>query len=216
MSNKFNDFMHLTFHGKLRVITLQGQLLKTFILYKGFFKKAGKNFRLNSPLRLYNPHNITIGNDVTINHLGWLLTLQIDSNIPELVIDDGAAIGNFCHITCVKKVYIGKNVLAADRIYISDNLHGYEDITTPIAKQKVKFKGEVSIGENSWIGENVSIIGCKVGRHCVIGANSVVTKDIPDYSIAAGIPAKVIKRYDIQAGKWVSVKSEKGKEGIEA
>ena len=64
----------------------------------------------------------------------------------------------------------------------------------PIKDQTIEFKGEVIIGENSWIGENVSIVGAKIGKHCVIGANSFVNKDIPDYSIAVGTPAKVIKK----------------------
>jgi len=67
----------------------------------------------------------------------------------------------------------------------------------PIIQQPVKYKGEVVIGKNSWIGENVSIIGAKIGKHCVIGANSFVNSDIPDYSIAVGTPAKVIKKLNI-------------------
>lgn len=60
------------------------------------------------------------------------------------------------------------------------------------------------IGEGSWIGENVCVIGASVGRHCVIGANAVVTKDIPDYSVAVGAPARVIKKYNFNRGAWVS------------
>lgn len=204
MSKKPAGGGRLTFNDRIRNSILDFHRVKTFIFYKPFFKKAGKNFRLVRPIRFIGPQHITVGDNVTIHDMGWLLTVQIDGDIPDMVIGDGVSIGHFSHIVCVKKVHIGKNVLAADRIYISDNLHGYEDIGTPIARQKVLYKGEVSIGENSWIGENVSIIGCKVGRHCVIGANSVVTKDIPDYSVAAGVPAKVIKQYDQVTGKWAS------------
>lgn len=134
------------------------------------------------------------------------MTHQISNEPPQLIIDDGTCIGHFCHVTCVNKVYIGKNVLTADRLYISDNLHGYENVNIPIMHQKVIFKGEASIGDDSWIGENVSIIGCKIGKHCVIGANAVVTKDIPDYSVATGIPARVIKKYNPQTQNWEKVK----------
>ena len=62
------------------------------------------------------------------------------------------------------------------------------------------------IGDGTWIGTNVVRVGnIQIGKHCVIGANSVVTKDIPDYSVAAGIPAKVIKRYDFEEEEWVRV-----------
>ena len=60
------------------------------------------------------------------------------------------------------------------------------------------------IGDDSWIGENVCIIGASIGRHCVIGANAVVTKEIPDYCVAVGNPARVIKRYDFEQKDWVS------------
>ena len=72
----------------------------------------------------------------------------------------------------------------------------------PILKQKIKQIGTVVIGEGSWLGENVCVIGANVGKNCVIGANSVVTKDIPDYSVAVGVPAKVIKSYNFSSKKW--------------
>ncbi|WP_289818532.1 DapH/DapD/GlmU-related protein, partial [uncultured Duncaniella sp.] len=60
----------------------------------------------------------------------------------------------------------------------------------------------VRIGEGSWLGVGVSVLGANIGRHCVIGANAVVTKDIPDYCVAAGIPARIIKRYDFDSREW--------------
>ena len=57
----------------------------------------------------------------------------------------------------------------------------------------------MSIGDNSWIGNHAAIIGCSVGRHCVVGANAVVTRDVPDYCVVAGSPARIIKRYDALA-----------------
>ena len=62
--------------------------------------------------------------------------------------------------------------------------------------------GEVEIGENSWIGENVCVIGCKIGRNSIIGANSVVTKDIPSYCVAVGSPARIVKRFDLGLNLW--------------
>lgn len=64
----------------------------------------------------------------------------------------------------------------------------------------------VVIGDGSWLGKNVVVIGnVSIGKNCVIAANSVVTKDVPDYSIAAGIPARVIKRYDFDRKEWVKL-----------
>lgn len=180
-------------------------LFKSRIFYRPLFEKMGRNSFLIKPLKLSDPQNMVIGNNVSIFHKTWLLTYQVSAKIPELIIDDGATIGHFNHITCVNKVYIGKNVLTADKVYISDNLHGYEDIHTPICFQPVFSKGEVSIGDETWIGENAAIIGAKIGKHCVIGANSVVTKDVPDYSVVGGIPAKIIKQYRAETGEWERV-----------
>ena len=82
------------------------------------------------------------------------------------------------------------------------DIHGYEDITKPIKKQPIIQKKEVIVGDNSWIGENVCIIGAKVGKHCIVGANSVVTRDVPDYSVVVGSPARIIKRYDFEKQEW--------------
>jgi acetyltransferase-like isoleucine patch superfamily enzyme len=94
----------------------------------------------------------------------------------------------------------------AEKVYISDNIHAYKDVTKPIMHQPIVHKGNVYIGDNSWIGESVSIIGANIGKHCVIGANSVVTHDIPDYCVAVGSPAKVIKRYNFDINQWEMLK----------
>lgn len=120
----------------------------------------------------------------------------------ELIIGNGCAIGHFNEIYATKSIVIEDNVLTADRVYISDNLHGYENPDMPIIKQPIKQNGTVRIGEGSWLGVGVAVIGANIGKHCVIGANAVITKDIPDYSVAVGIPAKVIKRYNFSTRKW--------------
>ena len=72
-------------------------------------------------------------------------------------------------------------------------------------EQPIIQNGTVEIGERSWLGENVCVLGAIIGKHCVIGANSVVTHDIPDYSVAVGAPAKVIRKYDFSSKEWIKV-----------
>ena len=122
-----------------------------------------------------------------------------------LVFEDGCVIGHFNHIYATKSIVLHKNVLTADRVYISDNMHGYEDVKIPIMYQPIMQNGTVEIGEGTWLGENVCVLGVKIGKHCVIGANSVVTHDIPDYSVAVGVPAKVIRQYNPCSQKWDTV-----------
>ena len=93
-------------------------------------------------------------------------------------------------------------------MYIADNAHGYKLINVPIIDQPVEQLNEVQIDEGSWLGEHVCIIGASIGKHCVIGANSIVNKDIPDYSIAVGTPARVIKRYNFDTKLWQKTDSQ--------
>lgn len=161
-----------------------------------------------SPLRIEGAANFYIGNKVTIEYKSWLAANPLTGIEAKLVIEDGCSIGHFNHIYATKSVVLHRDVLTADKVYISDNLHGYDEIDIPIKDQPIKQNGEVEIGEGSWIGENVCVLGAKIGKHCVIGANSVVTKNIPDYSVAVGAPAKVIKKYDFNTNSWQKVDSQ--------
>ena len=91
---------------------------------------------------------------------------------------------------------IGEKVLLSPNVYITDCDHEYRNVEIPVIDQGIVQRGQrVSIGEDSYIGINAVIVGnVKIGKHCVIGANSVVTKDVPDYCVAVGSPAKVIKK----------------------
>lgn len=172
------------------------------ILFAGNFKFFGKNVSIISPDIIEGAQYITLKDYASINTKAWLLALKQDNIEPQLIIQEGVTIGRFSHIVALRSVVIHKNVLIADKVYISDNLHVYEDITKPIVNQPIVFKNTVEIGENSWIGESVTILGASIGKHCVIGANSVVTHDIPDYCVAIGSPAKIVKRYNLQTKLW--------------
>lgn len=148
-----------------------------------FYKKIHNKSSIMPSVKTEGKKYMSIGSGVSIKRLGWLLALKIDEHEPNLTLEDGVEIGDFCHITCVRNVTIKKDAILATGVYISDNIHSHKDFTIPIKYQPVEFKSEVVIGEGSWIGEHVCIIGAKVGKNCVIGANVVLTKDVPDYTI---------------------------------
>jgi acetyltransferase-like isoleucine patch superfamily enzyme len=173
------------------------------LFYRNCFLNFGKNSSISLPLNIDGMKNIYIGNNVKIAYKTWLAALPHTGEMQcELRIEDGTNIGNFNHIYATKSIVIGKNVITADKVYISDNLHDYEDINLPILYQPIKQIGIVKIGDGSWLGENVCVIGASVGKNCVIGANSVVSKDIPDYCVAVGAPAKIIKRFCFKTKTW--------------
>lgn len=192
----------------LNLLTKTPELFVRFInciYYKIRLGRFGLRSIIMSPLRIEGHRNIFIGNKCCIQYRSWLAAMPLTGYIPQLVIEDGCSIGNFNHIYATRSVLLHKNVLTADKVYISDNLHGYEDVNTPIMHQSIIQNKNVEIGEGSWLGENVCVLGAKIGKHCVIGSNSVVTKDIPDYCVAVGVPAQVIKRYNFKIKKWEKV-----------
>lgn len=175
-----------------------------YYYYQLIFQHFGRSSRIVSPLAIDGAWNICIGEGVYVGDKSWLAALPLTGEKECLLeLRDGVSIGHFNHIYATKSIVIEKNVLTADKVYISDNLHGYENIDIPIKSQPIVQHGEVIIGEGSWLGENVCVLGVKIGKHCVIGANSVVTKDIPDYCVAVGVPAKVIKTYDFETKQWI-------------
>lgn len=99
-------------------------------------------------------------------------------------------------------VEIGNHVMLAQNVVVSALNHGYEDISIPPSEQKVQVR-PVVISDNVWVGANAVITpGVTIGKHVVIGAGSVVTHDIPDYSVAVGIPARVVKKYNFDLKSW--------------
>ncbi len=172
------------------------------IVLMPFFQKIGKKSRIVNPLKIKGLNKISIGSNVIINSMSWL---QVEHEEGNLKIDDGTIIGHFNHIYAYKNIQIGKKVLTADKVYISDCMHSYLDINLPIMNQKTFAINEVKIGDHSWLGENVVILGASVGKHSIIGSNSVVTSDIPDYCIAVGAPARVIKRFDFVNQQWIKM-----------
>lgn len=173
------------------------------LYYKLKLRAFGIHSTINSPYRIEGANNIYIGDCVNIRYKAWLGAIpRTGSKICKLIIRDGCSIGTFTHIYATNQILLDKDVLLANYVYISDNIHKYEDINRPIQSQGIYQKKNVFIGEGSWLGEHVCVIGASIGKHCVIGANSVVTKDIPDYSVAVGSPARIIKRYDFKNGTW--------------
>lgn len=170
------------------------------------FSHLAINAVLDKLLRIDGKENIIIRKNVVIQKSTWIAAVPLtNKNTCSLIVDEGCIIGNFNHIYATEFIHIEKNVLTADKVYIADNSHSFDNIDIPIMHQGIRQLPKVKIGEGSWIGENVCIIGASVGRNSVIGANSVVTKDIPDYCVAVGSPARVVKKYNFMTKKWEKV-----------
>ena len=105
-----------------------------------------------------------------------------------------------CVISAVRQVFLEESVLLARNVYISDHIHKYSEIDVPILAQGLDKIKPVLIKRGAWLGQNVVVCpGVTIGVGAVVGANSVVNQDIPDYAVAVGSPAKVVKRIGLTA-----------------
>ena len=173
------------------------------LIYGSRFRAFGKGTSVVFPAGIEAPANIVLGDRVYVGHQSYLAAVPLTGSQNCLLqIGEGSSIGRFNHIFATQRVVLGAHVLTANGVYISDNLHGYRDLSRPILQQPIQQHGVVEIGDGSWIGHNACILGVRIGRHCVVGANAVVTRDLPDYSVAVGAPAIIIRRYDPATGTW--------------
>ncbi len=152
------------------------------------------------PNALFNERYISIGTGTMIGpqitlSAGMVPGQAMVSN-PVISVGDRCLIGKGSGIVGHLEIVIGDDVWTGHHVYITDQNHGYSDVALPISKQ-VMPERPVSIGDGSWLGHGTVVLpGARIGRHVVIGANSVVTGPIPDYSVAAGVPARVIRTID--------------------
>ncbi|WP_207220007.1 DapH/DapD/GlmU-related protein [Emticicia agri] len=158
---------------------------------------------------------IDFGKALTTGRGCRLEVVILENNLQEkklLIFGSNIQLNDYVHITAAEKVILEDNVLIASKVYISDCSHGtygkfdINDHPDTIPKDRKLYSMPVTIKKNVWIGEGVCVLmGVTIGEGSIIGSNAVVSKDIPSYSIAVGNPAKVIKKFDTNQQKWISV-----------
>lgn len=181
------------------------------------FRHIGRGTRIQPPFRCMNFGQISLEDEVMIHRDCWIHVVgdSAGSNSSKLIIKSHAGIGMGATISAAQQVVIEEYVLLARNVYISDNSHAFEDVTDPIMCQGMEKPKPVLIGRHSWLGQNVCILpGVSIGEHCIVGANSVVKSSIPDFSVAVGSPARVVKRYHAKLKRWEKVNGLLGQTGL--
>ena len=167
-----------------------------------FMGHVGKQSTIVYPCSLqgHGQKKIFIGNNTNIQShciLGCWVKYGNQSFSPSLTIGNHCSIGEFNHISACNKITIGDGLLTGRYVYIGDNAHGglsWEEAEIPPSQRPLTSKGEIKIGKNVWIGDKVAILsGVTIGDNVIIGANSIVTHDIPSNCVAVGISAKIVK-----------------------
>lgn len=181
-----------------------------YLYWKGKVGSHDGYFLIYRGCDIHYPQYLHLGRGVGIGTDTYIGPVRSSAGIkynPYISIGEGTWIGKHCSIACIDKVEIGKHVLFAGYVHITDHSHGYEDIMRPISPQPLTSKGPVIIGDDCWLGFSCEILsGVHIGKHCVVAARSVVTKDVPDYSIVAGNPARIVKQYNFETEKWEKVR----------
>ncbi len=168
----------------------------------------GKNSFVHNPCCHDDYTNlVSIGDNTQIlaNSRIQLYPYLVDAT-PHIRIGNRCYIGFYFSILAGADIHIGDDVLIASNVLITSENHSI-DPESSVAYMNQKLQGKsVNIGNGTWIGEKVVILpGVTIGKKCVVGAGSVVTKSIPDYSIAVGNPARVIKKYSFEEHTWKKV-----------
>ena len=169
------------------------------ILYKTCFGRFGNVSYIGRPVSILGRRNIFVGDRVRIQPGIRMET----ANNGSIVIGNNTAIGQNVHITADgEPLTIGENTTILGNSFITNLDHDYQEIGVHIMNQKRVVK-TTSIGENCFIGFGACIqAGTVLGKQCVVGANSVVRGTFPDYCVIVGAPARIVKRYDPNTGKW--------------
>lgn len=161
-------------------------------------KGNGAKVRWRTRMDVLPFNNFSLGSGSTIEDFS-----TINNGVGDVIIGNNTLIGMSNVI--IGPITIGNNVIFAQNIVASGLNHEYTDVNTPIHEQKI-LVSPITVEDDCWIAANsVITAGVTIGRHSVIAAGAVVTKNIPPNSVAVGNPAKVIKQYDAATEQWVRV-----------
>jgi len=171
------------------------------------FGAYGKDVYIEPGVVINRPRFVQVGNHVRIKRNSSINLHPKDKKSKEILlfIGDHVIISESCFISACHRIVIEENVGISPNVMIIDNSRKPGDVIRPSKEQKLEI-GTVHIGADSWIAYGACVLpNVTIGRHCIIGALSVVNRDIPPYSVAVGSPAKVVKRYDFDRKEWVKL-----------
>lgn len=172
---------------------------------------AGRNLNIGSGTDLFGTHRMSFGDDVFIGKEGVLaIVYERPEPGPMITIGNGVWMNKRCYISAANEITVGDYAIFAPNVYLADSAYEYRRVGVPIMKQGLaSVQNRIHIGEHAWMGINSVVYGnVTIGKGSVVGANSVVTKPVPDYCVAGGQPARILRAYDDRTDDWPLIKSD--------
>jgi acetyltransferase-like isoleucine patch superfamily enzyme len=188
---------------------LRTGLWRVMGLVEGIDRRAFVHYTAEIPLPCR--HHVVIERGVVIGKHVWI-NIPVDDPAPRpyIRIGMGTGIGRRSCISARNSIDIGQHCITGPGVLIMDHGHAFDDVTTPISHQGVTEGGQIVIEPGCWIGFGAAVL-CnrgilRIGRNSVVGANAVVTSDVPPFTVVVGVPARPVSRYDLEFGRWVSAR----------
>ena len=176
-------------------------------LWRRRLNALGPKSYIDWPAWVVGGRSIAVGVQVSVWHHARLEAFNAQPGVIRISIGDLTSIQPYVHIGAAESVRIGRGVSMASSVYISDHDHDWCDPGEPAILNERLRTAAVEIGDFVWLGERAIVLkGVTIGAYSVIGAGSVVTRDVPPYTLAVGAPARVIRRYDHERRLWTPVK----------
>jgi acetyltransferase-like isoleucine patch superfamily enzyme len=168
----------------------------------------GNSIHYSCEIRRPASNRIRIGDSVYLAPGTWLNVPEFSADAPPVIIlESGCKIGRQCMISAKNMVFLENDVMLGPSVVITDHSHAFSNVDLPIHAQGLTTGGTVRIERNCWLGYGAAVVCTSgdliLGRNSVVGANSVVTRSVPPFSVVAGNPAKLVRRYDPDVGKWI-------------
>nr|WP_233356377.1 acyltransferase [Brenneria sp. L3-3C-1] len=201
----------MPFSRKLQFFYLLSRKYYTYLFYRPRMKSCGSHLIVFKPI-FWTPEYVSSGSNVLIWHHARIEGIsQYGDKVfsPEITFGDRVSIQQRCHIIAAGNLNIGDDVTISIDVMINDTEHEYRDIDVNVLEQPL-IHNPISIGSRCFLGAGARILaGTTLGDHCIVGANSVVKGHFPSGCVIAGIPARIIKKYDPVTQSWLSVEKNK-------